>query len=138
MLSSPLKVDESASGGVRRAAGKVFSDRAAVSGEDEVGCDFIERGKDEEALADARMGEDEAGGVCREMVEGDEVNVEGAGLIGLGCGAASEGAFDGLALAEEAFRAGVAGKGDLESGVGKGRGTGRAMNWCGDPGRRKN
>lgn len=106
----PLEVRNLTGGGVCGASGQVFGDGAGVSGKDEPGSDFVEWGQNEEALMRPRMREGELGRVFNEVVEGDNVNVQGAGFVRLFFGTASEGSFNGLALGKEGLRSDFAGK----------------------------
>lgn len=81
-----------------------------MSGKDELGSDFVERRQNEEALMRPRMGEGELGGVFNEAVEGDDVNVQRPGFVGLFLGTAAEFSLNGLALGKEGLRLDFAGK----------------------------
>ena len=92
------------------ASGQVFGNGLGVSGKEELGSDFVERRQNEEALMRPRMGEGKLGRVCNEVVEGDEVNVQRPGFVGLFFGAAAKRLLNGLALGEEGLRLDFAGK----------------------------
>ena len=111
----------------------MFGDGLGVSGKDELGSDFVERRQNEEALMRPRMGEGELGRVFNEVVEGDDVNVQRPGFVGLFFGTAAKSSLNGLALGEEGLRPDFLGKNHLKNGVGKGRGVWRAIHWRGDP-----
>lgn len=129
----PLEVWNLAGGSVYGASGQMFGDGAGVSGKDELGSDFVERRQNEETLMRSRMGEDELGGVFNEAVEGDDVDVQRPGFVGLFFGTASKFSLNGLALGKEGLRPDFLGKNHLKNGVGKGGRVWRAVHWRADP-----
>ena len=106
----PLEVWNLAGKSVSGASGQVFGNGLGVSGKDELGSDFVEWRQNEEALMRSRMGEGELGRVFDEVVEGDDVNVQRPGFVGLFLGAAAKRSLHGLALGEEGLRPDFAGK----------------------------
>lgn len=104
-----------------------------MSGKNEPGGNFVERRQNEETLMRPRMREDEPGGVFHETPEGDDVNVQRPGFVGLFFGAAAESSLNGLALGKEGLRTNFTGKDYLKGGVDKRRGIRRAVLWRGDP-----
>lgn len=109
----PLEVRYLAGGSVCGASGQVFGDGLGVSGKDELGSDFVERRQNEESLMRPRMREGELGRVFNEVVEGDDVNVQRPGFVGLFFGTAAEVSLNGLALGEEGLRLDFVGKDQL-------------------------
>lgn len=57
-----------------------------------------------------RVGEGELGRVCNEVVEGDDVDVQRPGFVGLFFRTAAERSLNGLALVEEGLRLNFMGK----------------------------
>lgn len=88
----------------------MFGDGLGVSGKDEIRSDFVERRQNEETLMRPRMREGELGRVFHEIVEGDDVDVQRPGFVGLFLGTAAKRSLNGLALGEEGLRLGFAGK----------------------------
>ncbi len=100
----PLEVCYLAGGSVCGASGQVFGDGLGVSGKDELGSDFVERRQNEEASMRPRMGEGELGRVFNKVVEGDDVNVQRPGFVGLSFWTAAKSSLNGLASGKEGLR----------------------------------
>ena len=75
-----------------------------MSGKDELGSDFVERRQNEEASMRPRMGEGELGRVFNKVVEGDDVNVQRPGFVGLFFGTTAKSSLNGLASGKEGLR----------------------------------
>lgn len=133
LIRRPLKIRNFVGKSVCGTSGQVFGDGARMSGKDELGSNFAERRQNEETLMRPRMRKDKPGRVFNEAVEGNEINVQRPGFVGLFFGTAAKSSLNGLALGEECLRTGFLGKDYLKGGVGKRGRVRRAIHWRSDP-----
>ena len=87
--------------------GEEVGDAALESRVSPVGGDFGQGGEDEAAQVGAGVREDRVRAVAHQGVDGDDVEIQGAGGVGQGAGSAG-GGFDGVEAGEEPGRVGVA------------------------------